>query len=231
MTFLELVNAARRECGANNGNSPLLSLGGVLSYENTRFKSWVNEAWREIQRKHRQWGFMERDFSFNTTVGVQQYTAATLSTPIASFANWKRDSFRIYVTATGFSDEQILGLEDLQVFRNLYVFGTNRTLQQRPVLFAIDTQKRILLGPVPDLVYTVVGQYYKAADDLVADGEEPAFEDEFHDLIVYKVMQKYGMYEAASEVLARGETEGGRLMAQLEADFLPKITFGPTLAT
>ncbi len=221
---------ARRECGASG--APLASLGGVLSYENTRFKSWVNEAWREIQRKHRQWNFMERDFSFQTVVGQQLYTPSTLSTPLTSFANWKRDSFRVYNTATGTSDEQIIGFEDLTVFRNLYIFGTNRTLQQRPVLFSVDTLKRVLLGPLPDAIYTVNGQYYKAAADLVADSDEPeAFDDEFHDLIVYKVMQKYGFYEAASEVLARGEHEGSILMTKLEADCLPKITFGPTLAT
>ena len=231
MTFLELVNKARRECGSANSGVALLTLGGTLSHENARFKNWVIEAWNEIQRHKRTWNFMERDFSFNTAAGVQDYKNTDAAVGLTSFSNWKRDSLRAYLTATGVSDEQLLGFVDWPTFRNLYMFGTMATTQQRPVVYSIDFDKQLMLGPLPDAVYTIRGQYFKSAGTLVADGDTPErLDEEFHDLIVYKVMEKYGFWESASEVLTRGKMEGGKLMAQLEMDALPKFTFGATLA-
>ena len=231
MTFLELVNSVRENSGASG--PPLTTLGGVLSYQNTRIKNWVNEAWGDIQSEHRTWDFMERDFSIQTAIGTQGYAssdaAVTLATP-GSFANWKRDTFRTYKTALGFSDEQLLGFLAWPDFRNLYQYATMRTTQQRPVLFSIDFLKKLQLGPVPDDVYTVLGQYYKAPSDLVADTDVPLVDEEFHMLIVYGAMKKYGYFEAAPEVLARGKDEYGPLMARLESDYLPSIVSGPTLA-
>ena len=230
MTFLELVNACRRECGGSGGQPVLTTLGGALSYENARFKAWVAEAWTDIQTKHRTWTFMEREFTFQATAGVQQYTAATLSTPLTSFANWNRKTFRCYNTATGYSDEQLLPFLDWDTFRNLYKYGTMRTTQQRPVVYTIDPLKKILLGPLPDATYTIEGWYYKAPQNLSADTDVPELDEEFHMLIVYLAMEKYGFYEAAPEVLQRARSEGGPLMAQLEMDYLPQITMGAPLA-
>lgn len=229
MTFLELVNTTRRECGASG--PPLLTLGGSLSYENTRIKNWVLDAYRELQTRMRDWGFMQREFSFITTPGIGTYTAATLSTPLPSFANWKTDSLRCYTQSLGFPDEQVLPFRDYMEFRDLYLFGANRTLQQRPVLFTVDPNKNLLLGPLPDQAYVVNGLYYLASQTMVADSDEPTvIPEEFQDVIVYGAMMKYGYYEAAPEALARGTAEWDRQLNGLMLDYLPKIVSGPTLA-
>ncbi len=61
---------------------------------------------------------------------------------------------------------------------------------------------------------------------MVLDGDMPDMPPNLHMLIVYKAMIYYGLYEAASEVLGRGELQYNILMAQLERRELPGITMG-----
>jgi hypothetical protein len=227
-TFLQIVNQVREECGVSG--PALTTLGGALSQTSTRVKNWVINAWIEIQRAHRDWNFLENSFSFATTPGVQEYTASAAPVSIANFANWKRDTLRCYQTAVGVSDEQILPFMDWQTFRDVYQFGQQGTTQARPVCYTIGPRKTLLLGPTPDVAYTVSGWYYHSPTTLVADADTPDVDAEYHELIVFKAMVKYGMYEAAPEIVARGQEQGDRVMAQLEADYLPTITFGAPLA-
>jgi hypothetical protein len=228
MNYLQLVNRARQEGGVSG--AALISLGGTVSQESQRFKDWVNEAWREVQIHCADWDFMRSDFTFDTTVAVQTYAAASLSTPLASFRNWKRDSLRAYLTATGFGDEQILPFLDWETFRNLYLYGNQRSTTGRPTLFSIKPDKSIVIGPVPDATYTVVGEYFRQASDLTADTDIPGITDEYHMLIVWRALRSYGLYEAASEVVVRADGEIRRLMSKIENDLMPEITSGPSLA-
>jgi hypothetical protein len=228
MDFLSLVNMLREETGASGAE--LVSLGGTLSTSTRRQKNWINRAWRWIQSKHRTWLFMEKAFSFQTVAGTQTYTAATLSTPITNLANWKRSTMRCYRTSIGVGDEQILPFLDWLTFRDLYMFSTQGQVQQRPVVFSIDPNKQIVLGPIPEDIYTIAGYYYKSPQTLVADSDEPDVDEEFHELVVYEAMRKYAMFEAAPEVLARANEEADELLAKLEMDYLPQITMGAALA-
>jgi hypothetical protein len=228
MNYLQLVNRARQEGGVSG--AALASLGGTLSQESQRFKDWVNEAWREVQTHCAAWDFMRSDFSFDTTASVQTYVAGSLSTPLTSFRNWKRDSFRAYTTSVGFGDEQILGFLDWETFRNLYLYGNQRSVTGRPVLFSIKPDKSLVIGPVPDAAYTINGEYFRLPADLVGDTDTPTITAEYHMLIVWRALRSYALYEAAPEVLAHAESEIKRLMSKIENDQMPEITSGPPLA-
>ncbi len=233
MTFLELVNRARQECGMSG--SDLSTLGGTLSQQNQRMKNWVNQAWLDLQGKHRTWTFMQREFSLQTVAGTQAYAynaaGMTLESPTTSFSQWKRDTLRAYRTSIGVSDEQIILPIHWEDFRNLYIYGSMRTTQQRPVQFAIDPQKRLQFGCVPDDIYTVVGEYFQAPNSMAVDGDTPGrLETEFHIMIVYGAMMKYGLYEAAPEVLASGEAHWNEKMNKLVLECLPEFDTGEPLA-
>jgi len=233
MTWLDAVNRVRREAGVSGSN--LASIGGTISAENTRIKDWVNEAWIDIQRLRPDWKFMLSDFAFNTVAATSDYTAATLSTPLTRFKSWKRDTFRAYLTATGFSDEQIVPFLDFSSFRDMYLFGNMRSTTGRPVLFSVDQDKHLRIGPIPDAVYTVNGQYYRLATGFTAETDTPQttaplFEEDFHMLIVWKALESYGFYESASEVLLRAQTEAQKIMSRLTIDEMPEISYGPPLA-
>jgi len=206
LTYLQLVNRARQEGGVSGAT--LSSLGGTISQETQRFKDWVNEAWREIQTHCASWDFMRSDFAFNTTAAVQGYAAASLSpTPLTSFRNWKRDSFRAYLTATGAGDEGDLSFMDWEMFRDYYLFGNQRTVTGRPTFFSVKPDKSLVIGPVPDAIYTVNGEYFRQAADLAGDTDVPGITEEYHMLIVWRALRAYGLYESASEVVLRRSEE------------------------
>lgn len=228
MNYLQLVNRARQEGGVSG--AALLSLGGTVSQETQRFKDWVNEAWRELQIHCKDWDFMRSDFSFDTVAAQQTYVAASLSTPLTSFRNWKRDTFRAYTASVGFGDEQILRFEAWDSFRDLYLYGNQRSTTGRPVLFSIKPDKSLVIGPVPDAVYTINGEYFRQATDLVGDTDEPGITDEYHMLLVWRALRAYGLYESAAEVVVRADGEIKRLMSKIENDQMPEVTSGPPLA-
>lgn len=232
MNFLQLVNRVRLESGASGPQ--LISVGGTLSFENMRFKANVNEAWMDVQRLNPYWKFMQREFAKPTIAGQQAYTptdVAPVGWGITDFKNWKRDTFRLYTTSVGTSDEQILGFLDYETFRNLYVFGNMRTTQQRPAVFTVAPNKSILFGAVPNAVFTCVGEYFAKPTEMVADTDLPGLlPDDFHMLIVWRAMLNYGEFEAAPEVLRRAQRNILNLQSRLEIDQGQELVFGPPLA-
>lgn len=231
MNFLALVNRTRSECGVSA--IALTTLTG-LAAEDARVKAWVAEAWHDIQLHKPDWNWMRKAFSFTTLVSTYNPTLTQTST--TDLADWKRDSFRCYTTATGFPDEMIMPFMEYDTFRNVYLFGAMRSqTPTRPAVFSIAPNKTLMLGPIPAAGYTVNGEYYRTLTDLTADADDPAaagndFDARWHMLIVYYAMKSYAAYEAAPEVQARADKEEKRLMQRLALDMLPTITFGPPLA-
>lgn len=231
MNFLGLVNRLRRECGVS---SATLTTFTSLSVEDTKMKDWVAEAWHDLQLHRPDWQWMRKSASFATTGGQQTYTPTQAGA--TDLADWKRDSFRCYTTATGYGDEQVLPFMDYETHRNVYQFGNMRSTQTRPVVFTVAPgTKNILTGPLPDAGYTIVGDYYRTVTDLSATTDDPAsagndLDARWHLLLVWMAAKAYAAFEAAPEVMSRADTESSRLLARLEADQMPPMTFGPPLA-
>lgn len=226
MNYLALVNRVRRECGA--ASSDLQTLQGVLVLDDTRFVGWVDEGWRAVQTHRPDWNWMRAPFSFTTTAGQFSYTPAQAG--IANFGNWKRDSYRAYTTGQNFADEQLAPYMDYSTWRNVYQYANQRFVQGRPVAISEDPQKNLLIGPVPDQSYTVLGEYYRAPTDLVLDTDAPDMPDRFHMLVVWHAAEAYGLYESAPEVVQRAQAEMKKLYRRLDADQIPTLIHGAPLA-
>ena len=69
MTFLQLINRARQECGVTG---PDLTTVTGLTGESLRFYNWINSAWVDIQTAHEDWQFMRLPFQFNTVASQYQ---------------------------------------------------------------------------------------------------------------------------------------------------------------
>lgn len=230
MNLLQLVNKAREKCSVSGG--ALATVQGLsFGTESYRFLGWVVDEWTKIQEEQADWLFMRQPVSFNTSAGVNQYAAGSLSpTPLTNFQSWKRDSFRAYRVSVGFSDEQILNFMPWDTFRNLYLYGVMRTTQQRPVIFTVAPDKSMYLGAVPDDAYTVNGEYYTGPVTLTADADTPAMPSRFHTLLVFRVMMRYGAERGAMEVYQEGAAESSTWMFRLQNDQLPTPGFGAPLA-
>jgi hypothetical protein len=226
MTFIELVNRLRVECGVSG---PALSTAQNLTGESARMANWINAAWTDIQTSRDDWQWLRAESTFNTTAQQQFYTATEAGIG-STFANWKRDSFRCSTVGENYADEQIINFLDYAEFRNLYMYGNQRTTYTRPVIVTVAPDKKVGLGSTPDKAYVIGFEYYQKPVTLSADADEPALPTNFHLIIVYRAMMYYGGYEAASEVYQRGEAEYQRLYQRLLVDQMPPITTGPPLA-
>lgn len=224
-TFLQLCQDLREEAGIS-GSGPVSVTG--QTGEMLRIVNWIKKAYRDIQNLHANWDFLRNDFSFPTISDTSTYAPTAVS--LEELASWKKDSVRAYLTATGVSDEQYLRKWDWPDFRDAYVFGNSRTQPGKPTEFAIKPDKSMVLWPVPNAVYTVVGEYFKRAQSLSANSDEPLLPDEYHDILKWRGLMYYGAYEGAPEVYALARDEYGRMLSELRRDQLPPIRIGGTLA-
>ena len=207
----------------------------------SRMVSWIDSAWEELQTEHDDWAFMAsrthlgNGAMFNTVAGLASYPlgtgAGTSGVTAATFGKWDRDTFRNYTTSIGQTNEMFMDEISYDAWKDTYLFGANRNVQTRPNVIAIGGDESLCLGPPPNGLYTVTGDYYTAPTVMAADADVPqGLPNHFHMAIVYKAMTYYAGYEAAPEVFQRGAAGYSLLLSQLEALKLSPITFGGALA-
>jgi hypothetical protein len=234
-TFLELVNLARSEAGIAGGDLSTLQSG--LSAESTRFKTWVANEWTELQGEHTDWQFLRVSNQFDTVANQAQYTpsqanATDTGLPAGNpiLAEWKVDSFRASTSGQNYGDEMIMGFMPWDTYRNLYQYGQMRVQRARPVVFTVDPQKNLWFGIVPDGAYTIVQEYYRTPQALVADADVPLMPARFHNLVAYRALRAYGLFMSAPEVISRADEKISERYPMLCIDQLPPIMAGPPLA-
>ncbi len=223
-TLIQLATKLRDECGVTGTETTVAGASG----EWNRLVMWIIDAWDDIQEMHEdEWLWMRKNFSFDTTVNVGEYTPTAAG--ITDFAAWRLNTMRCYLKSAGIGDEQWLSVMEYDDFRNLYLFNMTRTTYTRPVQVAQTPELNLTLGPSPNAVYTVDGDYQKTGKALALDSDLPDMPSRFHRLIVYKAMMDYGVYEAAQEVYARGANKYRVMLSKLRLSQLPKITRGRSL--
>lgn len=223
MNFVQLVESLRVECGVSGAPlTTIMSVGGEL----LRLRNWIIAAWNDIQTKHTDWNFLRANFQFNTTASKQSYSLADAGVP--TLDTWNQESIWLYDPAIGISDERPLGRMSWEHFRRMYMMGSQ--IPAKPIAFTINPlDKSISFGSLPDSAYTIVGECWTEPVALFNDADTPAMPAKFHQLIVYEAMKKYAGYEAASEVMARAESEGKVLWNQLVIQQLPQVRIGGAL--
>lgn len=236
MTYLTLCSDTRRECRMNGtGPSAVTGQTGLLA----DVVAWVANAYTELQQARDNWRWLRSTFTFNTVASTDAYayTAVTdsrLSATISRFAKWwltddeGYSAIRIYPTSSGVGSEFYLTPIPWDQFRARYKFGAQQSLTGQPQHVSVDPQNRLVLGPNPSAIYTVTGEYQMSPQTLTANDDVPEMPTQFHQLIVYMAMEKYGAAKSEIEVFNRGALEGGRMRNRLEMDQLPMITMaGP----
>lgn len=228
MNKLQLCQRLAQECGVSHtGSVPVTTIN--QTGELKRLVDWVDQAWLEIQEKRDNWNWMISPFSFQTVVGQYEYTPTDVGIA-ATFANWKRDSMRTYLTSAGVGTEQFLTFMTYQAFRDYYLFSTRSTSLAQPLQMSVAPNKNLLLGAPPAAIYTCRGEYYNLPVAMASDTDSPGMPARFHMLVVYRAMVEYGMFEAAPEVVQRGQANYDRMMKSLEDDQLFDIDVGGPLA-
>lgn len=225
MTFLQLAARLRQEV-AGNGTGPSAVTG--QTGELKRIVDWIAEADEDVQREHDEWKFMVGEFTLNTVADDGSYAASDCIAPFTNLRDWKRETFKIYLLSAGTGNETRLWWMDYQEWYERY--NTGAQTSQRPYQFAFGNDMSIKLGPKPDAVYRLSGEYQKSVTTLAAATDVPVYPSEYHMLPVYGGMMKYGRYTGASEVFSDGERQYNKLLRRMERTQLPSIRRAAPLA-
>lgn len=229
MNFLQLAQAVRSKCGiSGTGPATVAAQPGEMG----RVVDWTNEAWLDIQNRHATWHWMRGEFALQTVAGERAYLPTDIG--LADLRNWHEATLRCYRTADGQAGEIYMSPLAYGDFRNMYMFGAMNDQAQQPNLFAVRPRDRaLLLGPKPDGVYTITGEYQQGARRMVDPLELPGggrFPVEYSMLIVWLAVQKYAAYEGAGALYQAAGIEASRLWAGLARDQLDDIELGEPLA-
>ncbi len=218
MTFLEMAQAAYRDLG-HSGAGPTTVVG--QSGQHLRAVKAVQEEWTEIQDSKEHWGFLWAPYTFPTVASIGAYAGPS------NLERWVMDAYHpvsAYLTATGVSDEGVLEVLDYPEFYQRYRIGTQT--DDRPVACTVDPDGHLLLGPVPDAVYTLKGTYYTTATVLAADTDTPVIHSQYHQIIVEGAKLKMGADLEASIPYQEAKRRYDRLYARLLDRYLPEMRVG-----
>jgi hypothetical protein len=228
MNFLQLVNSGKQEMGISGAE--LTTVVGATK-ELKRLVDWISQAWIDVQNERTDWEFARKDFLFNTVAGQHQYHVGSgLDINLSDFKRWRNYSFKAYQQSAGVGTEILLTqYMDYGEFREFYLTGSRRLVTGRPLYITVAPDKSLFLGFTPNDVYVVSGEYYRKAQVLTADADEPIMPEDYHKAIVYRAMVKYGYFELAQEQLAAAKEEYKQIMYRLVSDQTPMIQMGGSL--
>ena len=234
-TFLKICQDVARETKIDRlGTLPLAvadQTGKLLDVVN-----WVIDAHNELQRRHGgQWRWLRRPFSLDTVDGTGKYafgdcTDTLASATITRFRRWRLNDPRfppiIFLTASGQTSSTWKGWVTWEYWNQVYGISTGLTNKSFPFHVTVDPQDNIRLGPIPNDVYTLSGEYWRGNQvfDITGDElEEPEMPEDFHDVVRWLAVEKYSYDESAEEVLAKAVRYSRPLIRNLEIDQLPKM--------
>lgn len=226
MTFLELCAALHREAGIS-GTAPSSVVSQVG--EANRLVNWVADAWSDIQMSRTDWTFMRGTFTFQTEQGKYSYTTLECNIPtVGRFRNFDYNKMRIYQNTLGVSDQTKLNPSFYEDYLDEYLTG--QQVQSRPICFAVQPEnKNLLLGYIPNTVYTVTGEYHKKPQVLAAHDDVPDIPSEYHMMIVWEALKSYANFESAPEVLGQAEKKLKPYKSAMIQDFLPQVKLGRSM--
>jgi hypothetical protein len=238
-TFLQLCQRLRQETGLTSASASTPTTVVAQSGQLKELVDWAASAYTDIQTRHHNWRWLRHRFTFNTTASDDTYaygdvTDSTSGIAIARFSRWWEldddgySNVKTYLTSGVVSGEHYLNFLPWNAFRDMYKRGTQNN--NAPVHFTVDPQNQILLGPKPDAIYTVTGEFQRSAQTLALDADTPEMPADYHMLVVWNALLDYAGKVAAPEVFTRAQAKASPILRMLEVNQLPEISFGGTLA-
>jgi len=235
-TFLQLAVKGAREAGmAGTGPSAVTGLSG----QHLKLVNWLADTWTDLQGRYPNWRWMRCGFTVNTVASTDTYayTACTDSktvTTIARFARWwandRLNPFKCYLTSGGVSGQYYLSYVPYEAWKRIYKYGAQQSQTGQPIHVSVDDDDQFVLGPNPNAIYTITGDFQRGPQILAASSDTPDFASRFHDLIVWRALERYATASVAPEVLALSAKLGGELMRELEMSQLPQFRLGGPMA-
>lgn len=197
MTFLEMVKELVRTGGIAGQSGPVSVAGQTGEY--ARAVEFVRQANDEICSLHADWLFL--------WAHADQSVSTALVDPPADLATWDVERFMLDGEPLPALDWSAYTPEDVD--------------PHRPAHAILRPDNKLLLHPAPDQAYTLAFDYWRAADILSADTDEPPFPARYHRAVVGRALILLGNYEFAQDVTQQGQEMYQMHMEQLERHQLP----------
>ena len=241
-TKLQLVQALA--VNADLGDEPVVTVEGPgLSSGTVQLSQWVDEAWNAIQTRQN-WRWQRRQWKLDLVAGQAVYafgdfrdvTDGSENAPaIGRFDAWivtNDPRPRYYRTETSRRSGYMTWLS-WSLYLSEYK-DTRFAGGQQPVYLTVTPQDRIAVTPTPTEtsapMFYIEGEYYLGPQVLRNDEDVPEMPGQYHDLIVYEALMKYGFNDAANELIERSGVDMADLVGALADKQGPRIKMPSPLA-
>ena len=204
-TFLELAQETRALSGVGGtGPTDVTSATGIEG----RIVNYVKNAWIDIQAHPKKWKWMWGHYLAPNPGGAPLQTILnTREYMLTDVKNVRVNSFKSYLTATGTSDRQRMRWQPWANFEA--ATGVVDETAHRPIRASRDPAGTLHLYPKPNDVYSIEFEYFKRAQVLSANSDVPEMPTDYHQLIVYEALKRFGKAEDAPEIIKLGEEAAG----------------------
>lgn len=226
-TFLQLVQAVERD--VKTFPSVLSTVTGATGRDLIAVNK-VIEAWNELQVMSTEWRWMRADIGAQVTVADQPNYDPVTDWSLTRFSRWVTlpRNTSIYLQSDGVAYERLLTEIPWETYRRKWVLGTQTSLA--PIDYAISPADDFWLGPIPDGVYVVNGEYWKTPQTLSADADLPELPARYHDVIRHLAVMKFSARDSHQNVYGNALAAYNSLMGRLRHEQMPRVQAGEALA-
>ena len=230
MNYLELCNSLHEKTGESGAD--LTAVTGLSGYQK-KIASYIKRSWTEIQTLHTEWRFLRLEALPTVAINIENIDADDwcIANLNANIDEYSKDTFSIYLTATGVSDETNLIYVPFEKWKSYFGTQFDDGTVGRPTHVTIKPDDDTLqIGPTADAAYTLSFEFLKSADVLTNTSDVPCISSALHEIIVWRALEMYGYREESKYDIEEGHKNYIRLLRRLENRELPELSIGPPLA-
>jgi len=218
VNFIELVRDLYKESGESfsGGATAVSADSSAVSYD-ALVAGWINESWLKIQREHQNWKWLWSEFSLSLNTSDTDYS---LPTPAGtnSAIKWIDWSSGLTIEVPG-TPNPYWELRHIQHKTHPRSYRNNT--QGKPQFCDVLPNGKLRLDRVPDQVYTLKAEGYRAPWAMANNSDIPDMPENYHKLIVYGALLDHARWEASPEQLQVAGLQMAELWKQLREDQLP----------
>lgn len=210
MNYLQLAQRLRQELDLS-GTGPEAVTGQTGQLQNV--VTWTDAAWQAIQNMHGgRWRWLRGTFTLATVADDDTYaygdaTDDSTGSAIMRFNAWRLSDRlnppKIYLASAGVGTQKWLRYIGWDRFNAIYKIGSPAS--GYPSHITVDPNDNLVLGPKPNGIYTVQGEFWRGPQTLSANADEPECPSQFHLAIVWYALKYYGYQQASPEALAQAD--------------------------
>ena len=230
-TFLELCNRLHERTGESGAD--LTTVVAQTGYRK-RLVNYVKNAWVDIQSRHVQWRFLRKPalptiVATDSSVDADAWVSTNLSTNIAFI---HKNTFSIYETALGTSDESKLIYIEPENWKDLFGISYNNGIQDRPRHVSLDPDtSNIIFGPTSDDAYTFHFEFQATPEIWSVDADTlSGVSTDMHDIVFWRALMFYAMAEEDTSTYKEARSQYKIYLNRLRLRYLPKVSIGEPLA-